>query len=364
MLLAAFPRRSAAFTRSDAILPDRRRQDRPYSDWASPLFARKIAQTHPAGDELAVRRLEMAATMQGSDSRAAAHAEAERLYQQARQLRATGKSIHNREIVQLCRNAVELDPGFARAWALMAVCQTLLGFDAAAGEDGTQATENALTLDPNLGEAHAVKGRLLVGAGRAAEAKPEIERALQLDPEAYDVNAAAARYFIATKNYGDAIRHLAKCEAVNPQDVWAGGMALQCHEARGDNLGARKAAEQAMQRIDKVLATDPEHGDALGFGVTAFIRLGRPQKALDWAERALQLNPDSRNLRYNMACAMVQMGRFDRAIELLEPVAEAAGRQGIEWFKVDTDLDPIRKSPRFKALLERAEARLAASAAA
>jgi adenylate cyclase len=304
----------------------------------------------------------MTADPQGNapaEPRSTQNDEAYKLYLQARALRATGKSLHHREIADLCRRAVEQDPGYARAWALLAVCQTLLGFDAAPGEDGAMAADNALTLDPNLAEAHAVKGRVLVGAGRAAEAKAEIERALQLDPNSYDVNAAAARYYISTKRYGEAIQHLARCEAAQDTDVWAAGMALQCYEARNDSAGVRKAAEHAMQRIEKLLATDPAHADALGFGVTALIRLGKAGRAQEWAERALQANPDNRNLRYNMACAMVQIGKFDRAIELLEPVADASGRQGIEWLKVDTDLDPIRRSPRFKALLERAEARLA-----
>lgn len=285
--------------------------------------------------------------------------EAYAFYHQAQQLRATCKSKHTREFVELCRRAVAIDPEFAPAWALLAVGQTLLGFDAEPGEDGREAADRALALDPDLAEAHAMKGRVLVGAGKTAEAKAEIERALELNPESYDVNAAAARYFIAAKNYGAAIKHLTKAETLLESDVWALGMALQCHEARADNVGARMAAQRAMQRINQILATDPEHVDALCFGVTTLLRLGQSAKAQEWAGRALQLNPASRNLQYNMACAMVQLAKFDKAIELLEPVTTVAGRQGIEWLKVDTDLDPLRRSPRFKAIMERAEARLA-----
>ena len=286
------------------------------------------------------------------------NAEASALYVRAQQLRATGKSVHIREIIDLCRRASALDPGFARPWALLAICQTLLGFDGSQEDDGWQAAEQALALDPNVAEAHAVKGRLLMGRGKAPEAKVEIDKALQLDPESYDVNAVAARYFIATKKYGDAIKHLAKAEKLMETDVWAPGMALQCHEARGDNAGARMAAQNSMARINKILAADPDHVDALAFGVTTLLRLGQGTKAQEWAEKALRLAPDNRNLQYNMACAMVQLARFDRAIELLEPVSTVANRQGIEWFKVDTDLDPIRKSPRFKTMLEAAEKRL------
>ncbi|HEU5283377.1 MAG TPA: tetratricopeptide repeat protein [Burkholderiales bacterium] len=282
-------------------------------------------------------------------------------FQGAQQLRASGRLQHTRAIIDMCKRAIAVDPNYAQAWAQLAVNQTLLGFDAGPDEDGAEAADKALALDLDLAEGHAAKAGVLIGRGKAAEAKPEIERALQLDPESYDVNATAARYFIATKNYGDAIKHLTKAETLMETDVWAPGMALQCHEARGDNAGARMAAQHAMEKINKILKADPEHVDALGFGVTTLLRLGQGAKAQEWAEKALKLSPDSRNLRYNMACAMVQLARFDRALELLEPVAAACNRFGIEWIKIDTDLDPIRKGARFKHMLEDAEARLAAA---
>lgn len=288
--------------------------------------------------------------------------EAAALYLRAQQLRATGRSKHTREIIDLCKRAIAVEPGYAQAWALLGVAQTLLGFDAGPGEDGAEAAEKALALDPNLAEAHAVKVRVLIGLGKADEAKASVEKALELNPESYDVHAVAARYFIATKKYGDAIKHLTKAENLMQTDVWAVGMALQCHEARGDNVGARMAAQHGMERINKILAADPDNADALERGVTTLLRLGQSARAKDWAEKALKLNPDSKSLRYNMACAMVQIGAFDRALDLLEPVAAACGRQGIEWFKVDTDLDPLRKSARFKHMLEAAEARLAGAA--
>ena len=201
--------------------------------------------------------------------------------------------------------------------------------------------------------------RKSIGSGKAAEAKAEVDKALELNPESYDVHAVAARYFIATKKYGDAIKHLTKAEQIMQTDVWSLGMALQCHEARGDNVGARMAAQHGMERINKILASDPEHADALERGATTLLRLGQSAKAKDWAEKVLKLSPESKSLRYNMACAMVQLARFDRAIELLEPVSTVANRQGIEWFKVDTDLDPIRKGAKFKHMMEGAEARLA-----
>jgi hypothetical protein len=38
-----------------------------------------------------------------------------------------------------------------------------------------------------------------------------------------------------------------------------------------------------------------------------------------------------------------------------------AQAQNLNWLKIDSDLDPIRDDPRFKTMLEQADARLAKS---
>jgi len=72
------------------------------------------------------------------------------------------------------------------------------------------------------------------------------------------------------------------------------------------------------------------------------------------------LDPDNINLLYNLACNMVSLRDFDMAIKLLSQVIPNAQRPNLTWFETDTSLDPIRGDARFKALVARAEARLAA----
>jgi adenylate cyclase len=111
----------------------------------------------------------------------------------------------------------------------------------------------------------------------------------------------------------------------------------------------------------RIIATEPDHGTATSFGVTALVTLGETERAMEWAERALLLDPDNINLNYNPACAMVKVGLVDRAFELLSGTFESAHPDGLRWLKIDTDLDPIRDDPRFKAMLATAEARLVAA---
>ncbi len=117
-------------------------------------------------------------------------------YLMARQNYATGLESDVRRIeiiVRLCARAVEIDPNYARAWALMAQGQMVLRFTLARGGDGgLLAAERALALDGNLAEAHASKARILAENGRSDEAWSEVQIALRLDPESYEVNVAAA----------------------------------------------------------------------------------------------------------------------------------------------------------------------------
>src|SRR5256886_2783487 len=116
------------------------------------------------------------------------------LYLMARQAYATGFEGDNRRnqvIVRLCRRATEIDPHYADAWAMIALAEMLLGSTIAHdSEGGLSAAERALSLNPDLAEAHAVKARILWGE-RREEAFREIEMALRLDPESHEVNKCA-----------------------------------------------------------------------------------------------------------------------------------------------------------------------------
>jgi adenylate cyclase len=296
------------------------------------------------------------------ERRSTTNPEAYKLYLMARQYNATGNSRHREITVRLCQRAIEIDPGYARAWALLAVCQsnTVL-LVTLPGDSGWDAAERALALAPDLAEAHAAKGRVLGDAGRYEESLAEHQIALSLDPDAYEVNAAAARCFIALRRYDDAIESLERAAAAIETDFWALGMLIQCHQAKGDAEGAIAAARRTLERVQKVVVAEPDHGVALGFGVSALATMGELERAKEWAARAMLLDPENFNLKYNLACSLIRLGEMDEAIKLLDPVFKAAQAQSLNWWKIDSDLDAIRGDPRFMAMIEQAEARLAKS---
>jgi adenylate cyclase len=292
--------------------------------------------------------------------------EAYKIYLMARQYSITGNfgdDRRNEAIIRLCRRAIEIDPDYARPWALMAGAQVSLRFfSGRQGDDGLAAAERAIELDGTLAEAHGAKARALGQNGRFDEAVREIELAVRLDPESYEVNHAAGRVHYAMRQFDKAILHFEKAATTVETDFTSAGMLVSCHNAIGEKEGARRAARRSLERCEKIVAVEPDNGSAMGFAVAALAALGEAERAKEWAERALLLDPDNVNLRYNFACTLItELHDVDAALDLLEPAFQKLRIEALNWAKTDPDLDPIREHPRFEAMLAAAEARLAKS---
>jgi adenylate cyclase len=230
------------------------------------------------------------------------------------------------------------------------------------GDTGLAAAERAIELDGNLAEAHAAKSQVLRQNARLDDAIRENEIALSLDPESYEVNLAAGQLNYVLRRFDKAIAHFEKAATTVETDFWSAGMLVSCYTANGDKEGARRAARRVLERCEKIVAAEPDNGSAMGFAVGALDALGEAERAKEWAERALLLDPDNFNLRYNFACSLVtDLHEYDAALDLLAPRFESMSIEVLNWVKTDPDLDPIRDHPRFKAMLAAAEARLAHS---
>ena len=141
-------------------------------------------------------------------------------------------------------------------------------------------------------------------------------------------------------------------------------MLVTCYQALGEDANMRRAARTASERAERAIAQDPTNGSALAGGANCLSVLGEDVRAREWIERALLLDPDNLNMRYNVACHLALIGEAVGAIDALDPFFETVtSGTRIRHLEADPDLDTIRDDPRFRSMLASAKQRLGLAAA-
>ena len=277
------------------------------------------------------------------------------------QLRHSARSLGI--ALRFYQQALKIDPHYARAWAMVAVCQARLHWIGKAEDSGLTAAEKALALDTSLAEAHAARGRVLAANGRYEEAFAEHEEALRLAPDSFDVQFTFGATCFQLGRHEAAIEHYERAAQLLETDFVSLRLATMSYVALGRDEDSISVSRRAMQRIEREVAARPDDANALVSGVIALARLGENERAKQWSLRAQAIEPDDPMDHYNLGCALVQMNEPDQALDLLESCVPKMSPEFINWIKQDTDLMALREHPRFRALSARGEARLAATRA-
>ena len=302
------------------------------------------------------------------EHRGTSSVDAYNLYLMARQHWISGNDgdVRRDEVVaRICRQATTIDPDYGKAWALMALARTELRFrHDHVDEDGLEAAERALQLDPTLAEAHCVKARYLADQdGRPDEAIRQIEIAIGLAPNSWEVNNEAARLLFRRGDIKGAVPYFEKASELVESDYHAPGMLQSCYGALGDRDAHQRAATMTLARVEKALAHDPTNGAALGLGAAALASLGDEERAREWIQRALLIAPENLQMCYNLVCTLtVEIRDYDGAIDLLETFIDKMNGMLVTHLQVDPDIDGLRDKPRFISLLATAKARLGPAA--
>ena len=263
--------------------------------------------------------------------------------------------------IRFGRRALEIDPHYARAWAMIAVCQAALHIRGQLAESGLSAAEKALTLDPTLAEAHGARGRVLVDLGRYDEALAAHAESLRLDPDSSDARFNFGRTLFLLGRHEAAIEHFERAAQVSEESYGSLSFVTQIYRTLGRDDEAKDTARRALERIEKEVVLHPDNALAMSFGAGLLIQLGEKERAKEWISRTLIVEPDDAVIHFNLACNLAQIGEPDQALDLLETCALKMSVIVVDWIKNDSDLAPLHGHPRYQALIAREEARSAAA---
>jgi TolB-like protein/Flp pilus assembly protein TadD/tRNA A-37 threonylcarbamoyl transferase component Bud32 len=289
-----------------------------------------------------------------SVERASTAAEAYELFLQGRQFFHQHRRKACEIALQTFTRALELDPGFARAYAGAAECHAFLnlyfgvGAEAVAAADAASA--KALELSPDLSDAHAARGLALFLKRDFAEAEGFLRKAIDLDPRLYDPHYIFGRVCFSQGRIPEAAEHFREACALVPEAYDAWYLLGMCYRRMGEKAKARSTDLECIEAAKKRLRSHPDDTRSWTMGASVLADLGEPERAAEWVARALAVDRDEPIIAYNAACVYATLGRRDEAFACLEaPVGQ--GLLDASWVANDPDLDPLRGDPRFAALV-------------
>ena len=101
---------------------------------------------------------------------------------------------------------------------------------------------------------------------------------------------------------------------------------------------------------EKVISMDPGHVEALNNRGVLHLHKKNYSAARKCFEKAIRLKPDYVDPYYNLACVSAATGQMQQGLRYLgKAISMDPGVKG--WAQRDPDLDPLRASPRFKAIV-------------
>jgi serine/threonine protein kinase/tetratricopeptide (TPR) repeat protein len=256
---------------------------------------------------------------------------------------------------QMFNRAIEIEPEYARAYAGVADACSLLYtyFDARESNlrQADTASLKSIELEPELAEGHVARGIALSMSKRFEEAVPEFEKAMKLDPKLFDAAYWYGRTLRTQGQYEEAAKMFERAAALRPEDYQSPQLHAQILVTLGRHEEAEVQFRRVVRLVDEHLELNPDDPRACILGATAHAALHDEERSAVLSGRAIAADPDDPMLLYNVACNYAQLGRVDDALAALEQAVDR-GFGDKPWMEHDSDLDPLRSTARYQAILQ------------
>jgi len=248
--------------------------------------------------------------------------------------------------------ALQLDDAIAEAHVAAAMVQFYQNADGAVTESAHQGSmeslRRALALDPNLAIAHQRYAWALSAFGHLNNAVPEMKLAQELDPLSPTNNTALGIILVFARQFREALEYCDKAAELDPNSA-------PIQENLALTYFLNGMYEQAIEHYQKERELNPgSKAEVLASMATVLVAAGRGSEAEGIMRELTDLSRADKADPYDMTQLYATRGEKEQAFEWLDKALrrEAPGVRGlVRMIRYDPLLDPLRSDARFGALL-------------
>jgi TolB-like protein/DNA-binding winged helix-turn-helix (wHTH) protein/Tfp pilus assembly protein PilF len=237
--------------------------------------------------------------------------------------------------------ALALDESLAEAHTSLAFVLMHFEHDWAAAEREFQ---RAIALNPSYVTAHHWYAYCLMAQTRVEEALREIRLAQELDPLSLIVNTDVAELLYCARRYDEAIRQAQKALEMDASFPLA-------HRALGLAYEQKGMYKESVAELQLQVRYSGRADYALAELARAFVLTGNRNEAEKLLRELQTFNPQNPGTSIGLAFLYAALGDKDQAFFWLEKSARE--RMGVILIKVQPYFDTLRSDPRFRAIERR-----------
>jgi serine/threonine protein kinase/Tfp pilus assembly protein PilF len=192
--------------------------------------------------------------------------------------------------IKLYEKALQIDPDYALAYAGLAdalVYKYEAYYDRSLLilNEAEKSSQKALSLDPELPEAHRSLGRVYMFKKMALDAIVEFKKATELRPNCYEAYRALGWIYEEARNYDEAIKWSQKVLEIRPTDK-------EAFLLLGITYYDQQLYDLALESFYKALDLAPDYSTAFYYIGSTFLRLGEFAQALEGYQKCVETGGD------------------------------------------------------------------------
>jgi serine/threonine protein kinase len=246
------------------------------------------------------------------------------------------------EAKALARRALEIDDQLAEAHSALACACSIYDWDLESAEKGLQ---EAIRLNPNYPRARQCYAELLTSVGEFEAAAEQLHQALELDPLSALLHAVDAYISYFSRRYDEVIPKCRRSLEIEPTFPLA-------HFFLGMVMEQFGRFEEAVDHLQKCLQAAPGPVFQAGLG-RAYALWGKEDQARNILRSLERAREESYVPAYSFAEVYAGLADTERTLLWLERAKEERSAR-MMWLNVDPAFDTLRSDPQVQDLLRRA----------